>query len=60
MKPGDKVLVFGEHHGVITKYRGEPPNLPVDFKMSGTQYHAEIALADLTLVQAAAPKEKKK
>ena len=61
MNPGDKVTVFGQHHGVVkkpaAKHLARPDSVPVQWKDAGTTYLANVALTDLTLVGAEPPKE---
>jgi len=56
MNPGDKVLVFDKHPGVVRKtktpgYPNHDTHRLVDFTIGKTNYHCHVALCDLKLIQ---------
>lgn len=52
MKPGDKVLIFDKHIGVIKKGPVLPQRHYVEYKANGTFYRAYVADTDVKLVPA--------
>jgi len=49
MQPGTKVLVFGQHAGVVLKGKPLEGHVLVQWRVGATAYRAYIALSDVSL-----------